>query len=153
MGLLREYTTGIIVVSVLAILLENILPNTHHKKYINVTIGLVVMLVIVSPLARLPNWQGAFVLPEMIIDDNDLSGAKPLVAEEFERRLSGKLSEEVQNRCGKRVAVSVSVDVNEKGEITGIREITAYPLDDAVRAAIAESSGIELSKIREGDGR
>lgn len=153
MGLLREYTTGIIVVSVLAVLLENILPNTHHKKYINVTIGLVVMLVIVSPLAQLPHWQSTFVLPDMIIDNNDLSGGKALVAEEFERRLSGKLAEEVQNRCGKRVDISVSTEVNENGEITGIREITACPLDDAVRTAIAESSGVEVSRIREGDGR
>lgn len=153
MELLKEYATGIIVVSVLAILLENILPATSHKKYINVVIGLVVMLVIVSPVTKLFDVRSAFVLPELVIDDSDLSekGGKSLVAEDFARRLSNKLSEEVNKRCGQTVNVTVFVDVNEKGEITGIRKITAFPMNDNIRTAIVDCSGIEAGKIVEGD--
>lgn len=152
MELLREYATGIIVVSVLAILLENLLAETHNKKYINVALGLVVMLVIVNPLTKLPHYRDAFVLPELLIDDSDLSqnSEKQLVQAEFARRLAERLSEETKQRCGKQVAVRVFVDSNENGEITGIRKIAVSPLDEEIRAALAESSGVEISKIEEG---
>lgn len=152
MGILREYASGIIVISVLAILLENLLPNTHHKKYINVVIGLVVMLVIVGPLTKLPHYQESFFLPETVIDDSDLSetNGKKLVAEEFKRRLAETLSSEVQKSCAKKVTVSVEVSANENGEITGIEEISVFPLDEEIRKILAQSAGVAEEKIREG---
>lgn len=152
MEILNRYISGIIVVCVLAILLENILPETHHKKYINVTIGLVVMLVIIKPFTGIREWNPVFVMPETVIDDEDLSinTNKKTVVEEFKKRLAIKLCQEVESQCGKQTEILVSVGVNENGEITGIEKITATPLDEEIRDIIIKSSGVTADRIEEG---
>ena len=121
MEFLYRYISGIVIACVLAILLENILPESHHKKYINVTIGLVVMLVIIKPLTGLSDLNPVFTMPETVIDDEDLSINinRKTVTEEFEKRLAQVLSEEVLNKSKKKTEISVLVDANENCEITG----------------------------------
>ncbi len=152
MEFINRYVSGIIVVCVLAILLENILPETHQKKYINVTIGLLVMLVIIKPFTGIKEWNPVFVMPQTVIDDEDLSVniKRQPVIEEFQKRLALKLSQTVESRCQKQTNISVTVSTNENGEITGIEKITVYPLDEEILNIIAENSGVTADRIEEG---
>ncbi|MBQ3226758.1 MAG: stage III sporulation protein AF [Clostridia bacterium] len=151
MEFLREYAGGIIIVGVISILLENILPETADKKYIRVAIGLVVMLGVVSPLASFVKQKDVFVLPEIIIDDNDLSAnANQYIHEDFKNRLSQTLSEHVYQKTGKSATVRVFIGVNEKGEITEISSIECYPYEHDIIEEISQLSGVETEKIKEG---
>lgn len=154
MSFVSEYVSGIIVVSVLTVLLENILPNTQDKKYIQTVIGLLVMLVIVAPLSRLTELRGSFVLPDTVINDFDLTvpNGNQSVAEEFEKRLSERLEETVMEACDKEVSVSVNVSQNEANAILGIESITVFPAEEEICRILAETTGIAREQIFEGRG-
>lgn len=154
MSFVSEYVSGIIVVSVLTVLLENILPNTQDKKYIQTVIGLLVMLVIVAPLSRLTELRGSFVLPDTVIDGFDLTmpNGNQSVAEEFEKRLSERLEETVMEACDKEVSVSVNVSQNEANAILGIESITVFPAEEEICRILAETTGIAREQIFEGRG-
>ncbi len=151
MEVLNRYISGIVIACVLAILLENILPETHHKKYINVTIGLVVMLIIVKPLTGIRELNSVFTMPETLIDDEDLSINinRKNVTEEFKKRLAQVLSEEVFNKSKKKTEISVLVETNENGEITGIEKIEAYPLDEEIKDIIVKTAGVSPEIVEE----
>ena len=151
MDIVKEYVSGIIIVSVVTILLENILPESHHKKYINITIGLVVMLAIISPLSKLTGDSPMFVVPEQVLDDTDLSfvSGRRLVADEFSIRLAKKIEEEIKTKCEKNISVSVDVETNDEEEITGIKNIYVYPLDEEILSVICQTTGLEEKTIRE----
>jgi len=148
MRLISEYAISIIVVSLLAILLENLLPEGSNKKYVNVLIGLLVMLVILNPLTKLPHYNGTFQFPEIRIDDSDLSSpAKPFVAESFEKKLSLTISEDIYKTFGKTVECRITCNVNEAGQITGIRKLRLTPHSAEIGAYIAKTYGFEEAII------
>ena len=151
MDIVNEYVSGVIIVSVVAILLENILPESHHKKYINITIGLVVMLAIISPFSKFTGDSPIFVIPETVIDDADLSfvNGKQLVKDEFSIRLARKIEEDVKNKCGQNVTIKVEVETNDEGEITGIKNIYTDAYDEKIISAISSFTGVEKTIIRE----
>lgn len=152
MSFVSEYVSGIIVVSVLAVLLENILPNTQDKKYIQTVVGLLVMLVIAAPLSHLTELRGNFVLSDTVVDDFDLTvpNGQQSVAEEFQKRLSERLEETVMKTCGKKVSVSVNVLRNEENEILGIESLTVFPAEEEICRVLAEAAGIATEQIFEG---
>ncbi|MBR5157202.1 MAG: stage III sporulation protein AF [Clostridia bacterium] len=151
MDFLHQYISGIVTACVLAILLENILPETHHKKYINVTIGLVVMLIIIKPLTGIGELNHVFIMPETVIDDEDLSINinRNNVTKEFKKRLSQRLSEEVLNKSKKKTEILVLVSTNDNGEITGIEKIVVYPLDEEIKNIIAKTAGVTPDIVEE----
>lgn len=154
MGFLKEYAISIIVVSVLAILFENLLPQTSHKKYINVVIGLVVMLVIVSPLTKLPHYKEAFSLPFPKLDDSNFSqpDQKNLVAAEFEKRLALKLGEEIHSKFGSSPEIRVTSEVGEDGTVTGVRGVQISPVNDEIKSFVGETLGIPQELITGEEG-
>ena len=151
MDFLHQYISGIVTACVLAILLENILPETYHKKYINVTIGLVVMLIIIKPLTGIGELNHVFIMPETVIDDEDLSINinRNNVTKEFKKRLSQRLSEEVLNKSKKKTEILVLVSTNDNGEITGIEKIVVYPLDEEIKNIIAKTAGVTPDIVEE----
>ena len=148
MGFINEYAISIIVVSFLSILLENLLPECSNKKYVNVLIGLLVMLVILNPLTKLPHYEGIFQIPEIRIDDSDLSiETNPFVAESFEKKLSLIISEDIYKTFGKTVGCHIACNVNEAGQITSIRKIQLMPYSAETSAYIAKTYGFEEAVI------
>ena len=151
MEFLYRYISGIVIACVFAILLENILPEAHHKKYINVTIGLVVMLIIIKPLTGISELNSVFTMPETVIDDQDLSTNinRKTVAEEFEKILAQVLSEEIFNKSKKITEISVLIDANEMGEITGIEKIKVQPIDEEIKEIIVKTAGVSPEIVEE----
>ena len=148
MGFVNEYAISIIVVSLLAIFLENLLPEGSNKKYVNVLIGLLVMLVILHPLTKLPHYNNTFQIPELRIDDSDLSApTEPYVAESFEKRLALAISDDIYKTFRKTVEIRVACTVNDAGQITGIQKIQLTPHIAEISTYIAETYGFEEAVI------
>ncbi|MBR5236407.1 MAG: stage III sporulation protein AF [Clostridia bacterium] len=145
----REYAISIIVVSLLAVLLENILPNNSSKKYISIMIGLLVMLVILTPLSCLPHFSETFAFPALRLTDAELSTptAYAFVSEGFEERLSYRISEDILSVYGTSVNCQVKCNLNEKGQITGIQRIKLSPYSEDLCRFIAEKYGFEEATI------
>ena len=145
MNFVKEYATSIITVSILAVLLENILPGDGNKKYIRVVIGLLVMLVILQPLTALPHYKEVFALPYTHIDDSALSppDIKPYIAESFEKKLALRLEEAIYQAFQTAVSCRVTCHVNEDGQITGVSAIHVQPYSKEIGHYIAENYGFE----------
>lgn len=145
MNFVKEYVTSIITVSILAVLLENILPGDGNKKYIRVVIGLLVMLVILRPLTSLPHYKEVFALPYTHIDDSALSppDIKPYIAESFEKKLALRLEEAIYQAFQTAVSCRVTCHVNEDGQITGVSAIHVQPYSKEMGHYIAENYGFE----------
>ncbi len=144
MSFMKEYASSILIVSILSILLESILPEGNHKKYIRVIIGLLVMLVILNPLKKLPHYSDSFYMPHLRLGDNELSysSGKPYIALSFEKNLSQAISEDVYKKFSKVIACRVYTSVNQEGQITGIEKITVEPFETTVSEYIESTYGL-----------
>ena len=149
MTFLKDYTVSIMIVSLVAILLENLLPQDGNKKYCNVLIGLFVMLVILKPLTRLPHYDETFAIPALRISDEDLSIAPgSYIADSFERKLSLAISEDLYTAFGKAHSCKVFCQVNDQGQITDIHLVQIAPYSEEARHYISEKYGIKEDVIR-----
>lgn len=150
MNFLKEYATSIIVVSILAVLLEAILPEESSKKYLRVVIGLLVMLIILQPLTALPQYKSLFTLPSFQLTDDDLSlpTMRPYVAESFSRRLALKLEEDIYQIFHKTVSCRIQCTTNDAGQITAIDAIHLQPFTQDIQTYIAETYGLEEAIIQ-----
>lgn len=146
---LREYAVNIIVISILAILFEIILPKTSQKKYINVVIGLVVMMVIIAPLTKLPHYKETFVIPNIRLDDYSVGTVEGdnLIVKEFEKKLALKINEAVHQKFGTVVDTKIQVNVDEKGEIIDINTVNLSPTNHEITTYVSETFGISKDKI------
>ena len=148
MSFFSEYAVSITVMSVLAVILEMLLPEKNFGKYVSVIIGLVVMMVIISPVSRLICASDTFVLPEAeekaAVPEQS---ARQKVAELFAKRLSEKISAEAFNALGVQISCEVQTEVNEKSEITDIKSIRTEPSDEKIKKFISETFGVETEKI------
>lgn len=145
MTFIKEYAVSIITVSILAVLLENILPGGNSKKYIRVVIGLLVMLVILRPLTALPHYKEAFILPYSRLDDSMLAtpGVNPYIVKSFEKKLALRLEEDVYQAFHTAVSCRISCSVNDEGQIVGVSAIHLQPYTKAMGQYIAEQYGFE----------
>ena len=148
MQFFSDYVTGIIVVSFLTLILENLLPQGSHKKYISTIIGLLVMLVILKPLTALPHYAEIFSVPmleEINIDAE--TNMKPYVVTNFEKNLALSITQDVYHSLGKTIRCRVRCEVNGEGQITSIRSVRVEPYQQDVAKFVAEQYGIEEASI------
>lgn len=148
MKFINEYAVSIIIVSLLAVLLETLLPEDGNKKYTGVIIGLFVMLVMLNPLTKLPHFDRTFAIPRVQSDDAiTISTPSAFVAESFEKRLAQTISEDLQNTYKAETYCRVRCNTNESGQITGIQSLTIRPYTRDVCRYISEKYGIEEARI------
>ncbi len=128
MGMLKEYATGIIVVSVFAMLCEMLMPEGNLKRYSKVVVGLIVMLVIVGPITKLPFYAETFVMPALDtsgqLSQEELAMREAEAIErQFEADLAARMEQDVLETCGETVAVQVTVQLGEDGMVNGIARV------------------------------
>ena len=146
--MLKEYAISIVTVSILAVIFEIILPPKNYRKYISVIIGLVVMMVIISPLGNFFGSVNEFVMeiPE-INAENSNENSNALVAEEFCRRLEKKIEETVLSELSTESECRIVLKLNEKSEIEEIAEVKINPMTEEIALLINEKFAIEREKI------
>ena len=150
MRVLSDYVTGIIVVSLLTLILENLLPQDSHKKYISTIIGLLVMLVILKPLTELPHYSETFSVPaleEMNVGTD--AGLRPYVVTNFEKNLALSIAQDLYQNYGKTVHCRVRCELNEEGQITSIRSVHLEPCEPEFARFVSERYGLEEASIRQ----
>lgn len=150
MQFLNDYVTGIVVVSLLTLILENLLPQGSHKKYISTIIGLLVMLVILKPLTALPHYAETFSVP--VLDETEMdneTNMKPYVVTNFEKNLALSITQDVYHTFGETIQCRVRCEVNEEGQITSIRSVHLEPYQQDVAKFVAGRYGIEEASIRQ----
>ncbi len=148
MKAINEYAVSIIVVSMLAVLLETLLPEDSNKKYTGVIIGLFVMLVMLKPLTKLTHFEQTFTMPQ-VQAQNTFTVSKPadFVVESFEKKLAQAIVEDIQNTYKAEVRCRVRCSINENGQITDIKNLTIFPYSQEICRYISEKYGIEEARI------
>lgn len=149
MQFLREYAVSIITVSVLSVIFEIILPPKNYKKYISMVIGLVVMMVIISPI------KGVFGdFEEFVISDKNIFDAKViktnqnnLVVTEFKKRLTEEIQKSLKEEIGVQCNCTLEIKVSENGEIEGISAIYLMPYTAELADFVSGKFGIERERI------
>lgn len=145
MEFIKEYAVSIMTVSVLAVLLENILPNDSNKKYIHVIIGLLIMLVILNPLTKLPHYNDTFSIPNLHIGDNQLNiqTNTSYLTNSFQKNMAYAIMEDCHEHFGTPLSCHVYADENQEGEIIGIKQIVISPYAQETARYIATTYGVK----------
>ncbi|MBE7047903.1 MAG: hypothetical protein E7393_00820 [Ruminococcaceae bacterium] len=145
MDFISEYVITIMTVSVLAVLLENILPEDNNKKYIHVIIGLLVMLVILAPLTNLPHYSDTFSFPALRLENTDVSVLPhtSYVSNTFQKNLELSLCQDLYERYGLTVDCRVALQLNDNGQIAEIRKIQLIPYNTEMALYVSEKYGIQ----------
>lgn len=145
MDFIKEYAISIMTASILSVLLENILPNDSNKKYIHIIIGLLVMLVILTPLTKLPHYNETFAIPHSYIGDNQLNikeGTSHLT-NSFQKNLAYAIMEDCHNSLNETISCRVVAEENQAGEIVGIKQVILSPYSKESAHFIASKYGIK----------
>ena len=144
MKFINEYAISIIIASLLAILLEHLLPDDSNKKYTGTLIGLLIMLVILTPLSKLPRLSYAFTIPTSQTENKTgASLTSSFVAKNFEQRLAQTITEDIQKEYGTKIRCHVYCNTNEEGQILGIRSLTLSPDSPDIIQYISEKYDIK----------
>ena len=144
MKLINEYAISIIIASLLAILLEHLLPEDNSKKYTGTLIGLFIMLVILNPLSKLPHLSHAFTIPTPLADAKTTPSLdSSFIAESFEQTLAQTITEDVQKEYGTTIRCHVRCSTNSAGQILGIRSLTLSPASPDIVQYISEKYDIK----------
>lgn len=148
MDFLRDYTISIVMVSVLSVLLEIIMPPENYKKYIRMALGLLVMMVIISPVKKLFDEDFSF---DLNMDSGYSLSQTPhknqMVIAVFKKRLEEEIEKEILNTKKVKCRAEVNLSVNENGEITEISGVKIEPFFDGAKELIEDKFGIESEKI------
>lgn len=148
MDFLRDYTISIVMVSVLSVLLEIIMPPENYKKYIRMALGLLVMMVIISPVKKLFKEEFSFDLN--MGSGYSVSQTPPknqMIIEVFKKRLEEEIEKEILSTKKIESQAEVNLSVNENGEITEISGVKIEPFFDGVKELLEDKFGIEREKI------
>lgn len=157
MGFIREYATGIIVVSVFAILCDSLVPEGNLKKYVKTVVGLVVMLVIVSPVTRLPFYADTFQIPVIQLEGDSADAAQlertqaDTLRSQFESDMARRLEQELLNRFGVQTEVTVTAALDMEGSIAGVGSVQVVcetrVSDGELTAWLSTQLGLEKANI------
>ncbi len=147
MDFLNEYAASIVIASLVAILLDTLLPPGSSKKYMGILIGLFVMLIILNPLTKLPHYNPVFLINETAHLEENIPEPSPYVAELFEEKLAQTMHEDLQNTLGIYADCRVLCHKNESGQIVNIRRVTLSPYSEEAATYLAQKYGIEEALI------
>ena len=128
MAALTESVRGLVLLVVLASLLEMLLPMGGMKRFVRLTMGLLIMLGIVRPIIALLGGQisvdpGAWIQPAAALPSVDEIMVE---ADRFQARTQAMLLEEVEARI-RRTAEEAARSVEGVAEATAAVELTGGP--------------------------
>lgn len=155
MTAISQYAARIVAVSLFALLCEMLTPDGTLKKYVKMVVGLIVLLVLASPLVRLPFYAETFTLPSISLEQADTARLEQAGADairrQFEHDLAGKLSADATAQCGEPVTAKVTAAVGQDGMVEGIAQITltcGNPLKfDGLMAYVSTTYGVPKENI------
>jgi stage III sporulation protein AF len=156
---LRNWITNITVIIIFIMFLETIIPNNSMKRYINVIVGLLIIVVVIKPFVLVKDYAGAFNAEFLETtsyieqsgdgaDSTEISKFQQQKAVEiFENNLKSRIAKIVDNSTGSEYeGVSVNLELErdfESKDFGGIKSIE-------VSVSKRKKEIIEVDKIRIG---
>ncbi len=163
---IRNWIINITVVMIFIMLLETILPNSDMKRYVNVVVGLLIVVVIIQPLMLVKDISlqfnknvleaTAFVqqgsVAAQAVDLNRYRKQEALQL--FEARIKGEigrlLEQEGIKNDNARIELELATDIDQQ-DFGRIRSVDIY-LDGGDSSAIEVNKiNVSISKVDDGD--
>lgn len=124
---IREWVITIISIVIFITFVEFLLPNSNHKRYINVIIGLLIMLVILNPLMELVKG-GENIADGVLMASNQLEqmtlnnrmktlevNNQEIIIELYKENLKEQMASRLESQLGVQVA-EIDLEIEEKKE-------------------------------------
>lgn len=150
MNTMKEYIISIAAAAVISAVVSIITPE-KWSKYVGVVTGLVVVLCIAQPIFSLLDadvFSGIeFQSEKTSVDGTDM--LRKEIVKELETRVETDAQSRIKTEFMMDCSVDADVSVNEKGEITGVNNITVYSKrrpDTAVMSRLKEVYGVKEVK-------
>ncbi|ABR48650.1 Sporulation stage III, protein AF [Alkaliphilus metalliredigens QYMF] len=158
MEMIREWVVTILSVIIFVTFIEILIPNSNYKRYVNVVIGLLVMVIILSPLNKLI--RGDVDMTESMLETSQkiehLTMEKRLDSYEahqsemiigvYEDNLKKQIKMRIEDRMDYRVAsIDLDIEVKDQANLGHINEISLTLHSQANE--VIENANIELVKV------
>lgn len=165
---LRSWITNITVIIIFVMFLDMIMPNDSMKRYINVIVGLLIIIVVIKPFVLVKDYaesfDNEFLEATSFVEQSGNQGENSEISkfqqqqavEIFEDNMKGQIVKFVKNNTKsdyKDVSVDLELERNVESENFGnIKHITVGLSDDrnkviqVDRINIGDSEGIEENK-------
>ncbi len=103
----------------------DILSPAGWKKYITIVTGMILLVVIVSPVSK---WHSPDIIPDYQLEEEEVVAKgneiyKDLIKYEFSKNVAKDIKERIRQEFSKDVLVEVMVEVSEEGGIDKISKI------------------------------
>ena len=162
---LRTWITNITVIIIFVMFLDTIMPNNSMKRYINVIVGLLIIIVVIKPFVLVKDYAASFnseyLETASFIEQSNSEGNRAEISkfqqqkavEIFENNLKTQISKLVKNNINseyKEVSVDLELERNfESKDFGNIKSITVNLSND--RKEVIEVDRIKIG-AKEGSG-
>lgn len=146
MEFLKSYAQNISIASVMLVIFEMIMPSDVYKKYADIAISLVFIMIVLSPIKNFINLNESFTIDLPSESNIELKfDTDKIVLGEFEKNLEKKIKEDLADKLGKEVSVKVYAEC--EGELVAITKIDLFPCSDDVIYYVSENYGVKEEQI------
>lgn len=160
---MRDWIMNITVIIIFVMLLDAIMPNTSMKRYINVIIGLLIIIAVIKPFVFVKDYADSFnneyLEVSSFIDDSGMKGDSAEISkfqqqkavEIFEDNLKSRIIKAAESSIDANYA-DITVDLElerdfEKEDFGNIKSITV-----SLRSGSKEVIEVDRIKISDNDG-
>ncbi|WP_432665220.1 stage III sporulation protein AF [Wukongibacter baidiensis] len=155
--IIKDWITNIVTIIILISFLELLMPDGKIKKYVNLILGFIVMLVILNPILDILNNKGD-IENEVFTISSELSKSEyAFVTSNIESRQMDQLSALYKDRIKKDIAyrveskydvkvTEVSIEIEDKGK-GKIGEIKKLEMSVAEKTESSKDDTIPIVKI------
>lgn len=156
---LKNWTNGIIVAVIIAVIFELIIPNGNNKKYIKTIINLYVLFVILNPLiSKFTNLDEIEIsdtdYKKCISSENSIStssslNSNKLINSTAQNTIKDNIRKKLKTEGYNVTSISINID-NENGQINSIK-LFVEKVDSGAGGYVSTSnnSTINIDKIQE----
>ncbi len=137
------YLRTVIAVVMFVSLMNGILPKENAGKYVSFVSGLIITVVLLSPIFSIFKDE-SFSLSGIETEILNTEGTNYLMGE-FEKNLAQRIESELSGKT----KVTVYSETNENGEITGVEKVEISPYTEKIADEISNLLSIDKSKVEE----
>ncbi|MDF2590199.1 MAG: hypothetical protein K0S41_4040 [Anaerocolumna sp.] len=168
MAEIYSWVKNIIIFLILTTIITNLLGKSSYKKYIDLVIGIILVLLVVSPLLKIFQLEETldyfFSSNSLLADAEDISGKLEDMEEVQMSTIVNGYEEEISRQVGNLLAsenleiidVTVTVDEDENSQTFGslkTMDITAKYTKDETKVDTNKIDPITIDKVEIGDNK
>lgn len=140
MDFVRQWTITIVSVIIFITFVEILIPNSNHKRYINVVIGFLLMIIILNPLTK-------FITGEIDFEDSVLKSLNQIEAETAKNVINNiqySNEEMVVSLYKKKIVEQVTARL-EKNTDYVVEDVIVNIIEDSNSATFGTVSSLDIT--------